>query len=270
MPIREGRALERRKNETEAVLPPVRLTEEETALCGRLAHRFVADRADGTDIETVTAQLGRYPRGIVSVAARCRVCGTPLVVVTRPLLTEGVRRPTPFPTTFYLTSPEAVKAVSRLEATGVMARLTARLAAGAGPGAGTADMPVGVPDGPEGGGDHDGLGGPDKLGGPDRLDGSRLLERMTRAHLLYCRVREDLAGLLGDDITHIRTVGVGGMPTRVKCLHSMLAQSLAMGEGANPIGDWVLRRISDEFSPDVCRCVIRVHHDRHACQERGR
>lgn len=253
MPIHEGRALERRKNEKEAVLPQIRLTREETDLCDRLAHRFMDERADEADIEAVTAQLGRYPRGIVSVAGRCHVCGTPLVVVTRPLLTEGVRRPTPFPTTFYLTSPEAVKAVSRLEATGVMARLTSRLAACAGPDAAAGTMRD-TPDSD----DHDSPGDPD---GPDGLGGSQLLEKMTRAHLLYCRVREDLAGLLGDDITHIRTVGVGGMPTRVKCLHSMLAQSLAMGEGVNPIGDWVLRRISDEFSPDVCRCVIRVRRD---------
>lgn len=251
MPISEGRALERRKNEKEAALPQIRLTQEETGLCDRLAHRFVDERAGEADIEAVTAQLGRYPRGIISVAARCHVCGTPLVVVTRPLLTEGVRRPTPFPTTFYLTSPEAVKAVSRLEATGVMALLTARLAAaGAVADGATADDRAAAASDPATAADRSSMPG-----------GSGLLAQMTRAHLLYCRVREDLAGLLGDDITHIRTVGVGGMPTRVKCLHSMLAQSLAMGEGINPIGDWVLGRIAGEFSPDVCRCVIRVRRD---------
>lgn len=40
----------------------------------------------------------------------------PLAVVTRPMLPGGI----PFPTTCYLTSPEAVKAVSHLEAEGRM------------------------------------------------------------------------------------------------------------------------------------------------------
>lgn len=70
----------------------------------------------------VNRQLGRYPRGMVAVGARC-VCGNPLAVVTRPQLEDG----TPFPTTCYLTSPEAVKAVSRLEADGVMADWNAEL-----------------------------------------------------------------------------------------------------------------------------------------------
>ena len=31
--------------------------------------------------------------------------------------------------------------------------------------------------------------------------------------------------------------GVGGMPTRVKCLHVLVAHSLAVGPGVNPLGD---------------------------------
>ena len=42
--------------------------------------------------------------------------GRPLAVVTRPLLPGGV----PFPTTCYLTGPEAVKAISHIEAEGKM------------------------------------------------------------------------------------------------------------------------------------------------------
>ena len=66
-------------------------------------------------IAVVERQLGRYPRGMVAVGARC-VCGRPLAVVTRPLLPGGV----PFPTTCYLTGPEAVKAISHIEAEGKM------------------------------------------------------------------------------------------------------------------------------------------------------
>ena len=77
---------------------------------------LLATPATPDQIAVVNRQLGRYPRGMVAVGARC-VCGNPLAVVTRPQLEDG----TPFPTTCYLTSPEAVKAVSRLEADGIMA-----------------------------------------------------------------------------------------------------------------------------------------------------
>jgi len=78
---------------------------------------------DPADLQTVTEQLGRRPRGVVAVAARC-VCGRPTVVRTAPRLDDG----TPFPTTYYLTCPGAVAAVSTLEAGGLMRELTARLA----------------------------------------------------------------------------------------------------------------------------------------------
>jgi hypothetical protein len=76
------------------------------------------------DEATVTAQLQRRPRGVVGVAYRCPN-GHPGVVATLPRLPDG----TPFPTTFYLTCPRAVSACSTLEASGLMAELTDRLAA---------------------------------------------------------------------------------------------------------------------------------------------
>ncbi|MDO5701095.1 MAG: DUF501 domain-containing protein [Bowdeniella nasicola] len=75
------------------------------------------------DREVLTDQLGRLPRGLVAIAARCP-CGAPVVVETAPRLEDG----TPFPTTFYLTHPAAVKACSTLEARGVMREMNARLA----------------------------------------------------------------------------------------------------------------------------------------------
>src|SRR5665648_160633 len=54
------------------------------------------------DLAVVAEQLGREPRGVMAVAARC-VCGRPTVVRTAPRLPDG----TPFPTTFYLTHPAA-------------------------------------------------------------------------------------------------------------------------------------------------------------------
>ena len=77
---------------------------------------------DAADLDVLAEQLGRVPRGVVRVAARC-VCGRPTVVVTAPRLDDG----TPFPTLYYLTSPPATAAISALEATGIMKAMTARI-----------------------------------------------------------------------------------------------------------------------------------------------
>jgi uncharacterized protein len=71
----------------------------------------------------IAAQLGRPPRGLLSVAHRCP-CGLPDVAQTAPRLADG----SPFPTLYYLTCPRANAAVSKLEASGVMREMTARLA----------------------------------------------------------------------------------------------------------------------------------------------
>jgi uncharacterized protein len=78
---------------------------------------------DPADAAVVAAQLGRPPRGRLSVAHRCP-CGLPDVVQTAPRLPDG----TPFPTLYYLTCPRASAAVGRLEASGTMAEMTQRLA----------------------------------------------------------------------------------------------------------------------------------------------
>ena len=76
------------------------------------------------DLEALADQLGRVPRGVVSIAARC-VCGRPSVVRTAPRLDDG----TPFPTSYYLTHPAAVKGCSTLEAEHLMETFNADLAA---------------------------------------------------------------------------------------------------------------------------------------------
>ncbi|MDR0626671.1 MAG: DUF501 domain-containing protein [Bifidobacteriaceae bacterium] len=88
----------------------------------------VADRSrpavSPADRLMVRAQLGREPRGIVAVAARCS-CGAPLVVRTSPRLDDG----SPFPTHYYLTHPAARKAIGSLESDGVMTEMNQALAA---------------------------------------------------------------------------------------------------------------------------------------------
>ncbi len=78
---------------------------------------------DADDLAAVELQLGRRPRGVVAVAHRCP-CGAPDVVETLPRLDDG----TPFPTTFYVTCPRLTGAISTLESSGLMARMTERLA----------------------------------------------------------------------------------------------------------------------------------------------
>lgn len=75
------------------------------------------------DRVAVAAQLGREPRGLLSVAARCP-SGHPAVVVTNPRLPDG----SPFPTLYYLTCPRLASVVGTLEASGLMREMTDRLA----------------------------------------------------------------------------------------------------------------------------------------------
>lgn len=44
------------------------------------------------------------------------------------------------------------------------------------------------------------------------------------------------------------TVSAGGMPDRVKCLHVLIAHSLAKGRGTNPLGDEALAALAVEPS----------------------
>lgn len=79
--------------------------------------------ASAGDLAVIAAQLGREPRGVLGVGARC-ACGNPVVVVTAPRLPGGA----PFPTLFYLTHPAATAAMSTLEAEQLMPAMQARLA----------------------------------------------------------------------------------------------------------------------------------------------
>lgn len=70
----------------------------------------------------VGVQIGREPRGDVTVAVRCEY-GLPMVARTSPTLESGE----PFPTLYWLTCPLAVRAVGKLEASGWMRELNDRL-----------------------------------------------------------------------------------------------------------------------------------------------
>jgi exopolyphosphatase/guanosine-5'-triphosphate,3'-diphosphate pyrophosphatase len=78
----------------------------------------------GSDLRIVAEQLGRAPTVPFTVVARCP--GSHPLVIRNASVDE---RGEPFPTTFWLTCPEAVRAISRLEAEGWISRLNERLEA---------------------------------------------------------------------------------------------------------------------------------------------
>ena len=78
----------------------------------------MSDELRAADLDAVRWQLGREPTTPFSVVARC-TGGHPLVIRNRPLDADGH----PFPTIYWLTCQDAVKAVSRLESDGWIARL---------------------------------------------------------------------------------------------------------------------------------------------------
>ena len=74
-----------------------------------------------------------------------------------------------------------------------------------------------------------------------------LAENYQSAHLSYLSDRAEL-GL----VEEIEGISAGGMPTRVKCLHSLVAHALAKGPGVNIIGDLAIEACS--WSPSRCVC----------------
>jgi hypothetical protein len=70
-----------------------------------------------TDEEVVARQIGRKPRAFARVAVRCPF-GRPAVTEQVPFDADGK----PFPTQYYLTCPQLVAAISRLEAAGGVER----------------------------------------------------------------------------------------------------------------------------------------------------
>ena len=92
-----------------------------------------------------------------------------------------------------------------------------------------------------------------------RLEGSGLMRVMTQrladdpdlaaryraAHADYL-ARRDAIEPLGTDVS------AGGMPSRVKCLHVLVAHSLAAGPGVNPLGDETLALLEDWGAKGPC------------------
>ena len=72
------------------------------------------------------------------------------------------------------------------------------------------------------------------------------------AHERYLAARAEIAAEHGLDVPEIEGISAGGMPDRVKCLHVLAGQSLAMGRGVNPLGDEVLDELGEWWRSGPC------------------
>jgi hypothetical protein len=159
------------------------------------------------DRALVERQLGRPPRAFRRVAVRCP-WGTPAVTEQDPYDEAGE----PFPTTYYLTCPQLVAAVARLEAAGGVERWGAE-----------------VEREPE-----------------LAADLERATDEQRRLR------RELAAGRVGRDGGASLELGIGGSgnPRRLKCLHAHAAYALA--RPGHRLGERVLAEIEPLWPEDRC------------------
>jgi len=78
------------------------------------------------------------------------------------------------------------------------------------------------------------------------------------AHVDYEAARTALAKQENLDVPEIAGVTAGGMPDRVKCLHSLVAHSLAAGVGVNPLGDEALSALQPWWLNKPCSVISNL------------
>jgi uncharacterized protein len=159
------------------------------------------------DAVVVERQLGRSVRAFRRVACRCPF-GRPAVTEQAPYDLEG----DPFPTTYYLTCPHLVAAVSRLEASGGVERWSAR--------AGT---------------------DPDLVASLGRATED---QRAVRRRLAGGRVGSDRGSSLA--------LGIAGAakPEQLKCLHAHVAFALA--RPGYRLGEEILAEVASPWPAAAC------------------
>ena len=87
---------------------------------------------------------------------------------------------------------------------------------------------------------------------------SEMNERLQRDPKLageYAAAHEDYLAAraaLKIEVPEIDGISAGGMPERVKCLHSLIAHSLSAGPGVNPLGDEALAKLPKWWLENPC------------------
>ena len=54
------------------------------------------------------------------------------------------------------------------------------------------------------------------------------------------------------EVPEVEGISAGGMPSRVKCLHSLVAHSLSAGPDVNPLGDEALSKLPEWWKNEPC------------------
>jgi hypothetical protein len=75
-----------------------------------------------------------------------------------------------------------------------------------------------------------------------------------KAHQAYLNDRD----ALGIDVDEVDGISAGGMPDRVKCLHSLVAHSLSAGSGVNPLGDEALSKLPQWWQEHPCNTEMNA------------
>ena len=83
----------------------------------------------------------------------------------------------------------------------------------------------------------------------DRLaTDAKLAGAYAAAHDDYLAAR----AVLKMDVPEVDGISAGGMPDRVKCLHSLVAHSLCAGPDVNPLGDEALAKLPQWWKDQPC------------------
>lgn len=172
-------------------------------------------RVDDRDL--VERQIGRRPRAFRRVATHCPF-GLPAVTEQEPYDDQGA----PFPTTYYLTCPHLIAAVSRVEAAGGVERWSAAVASS-----------------PELTAD---------------LASATAAQQRIRATLAAGETGTDGGASLG--------TGIGGSrnPTQLKCLHAHVAYALA--QPGYELGELILAEVDKPWPSDHCCEIDTPEHRR--------
>lgn len=205
--------------------------------------------ASPEDLRIIAAQLGRVPRGVLGVAARCGDCGASSGA--SPASHEG---------DISVGGPGGISPGH--QAAHPVGRLTDFPAGQGGVPAGHPAVIASAPRLP--GGEPFPtfyyLTCPAAVAAVSHLEANGVMREAealleanpqiaaayARAHELYIRQRTQAGEAAGiGEVPEIAGVSAGGMPRRVKCFHALLGHALAAGRGVNPIGDWVLDRLAE-------------------------